>query len=280
MHLLDFKIIRKTFRNPSTLLGFSIIMLSAFVAIFASFIASHDPLTIDVFERFQPPCKAHLMGTDELGRDVFSRLVYGTRLTLQAGVTIVGIAAVVGILLGGIAGFWGGITETLIMRTVDVFMSFPALILALSVAAALGPSLMHAVIALSAVWWPWYTRLVRGQILSVKESDYIEAGRALGASSLRLLFRHALPNCISPVIVLATLDMGFAILTAAGLSFIGVGAQPPSPEWGAMLSTGRNYITTAWWYPTFPGIVLSLTVLGFNLLGDGFRDMLDPRWRR
>jgi len=280
MQLVELKTLRKALRNPPALLGIFLILAFFFLAILAPFIATHDPLAIDVFNRFQPLSKRHLLGTDELGRDVFSRVIYGTRLTLQAGVTIVGIAFVVGTILGAIAGFWGGWTETLIMRTVDVFMSFPALILALAVAAALGPSLIHAVIALSVVWWPWYTRLVRGQILSVKESVYVEAGKALGASSVRLLFRHVLPNCISPIVVLATLDMGYAILTAAGLSFIGVGAQPPSPEWGAMLSTGRSYITTAWWYPTFPGIALSLIVLGFNLLGDGFRDLLDPRWRR
>lgn len=280
MQIIELKTLRKALRNPPTLLGIFLILAFFFLAILAPFIATHDPLAIDVFNRFQPPSKEHLLGTDDLGRDVFSRVIYGTRLTLQAGATIVGIAFVVGTILGATAGFWGGWTETLIMRTVDVFMSFPALILALAVAAALGPSLIHAVIALSAVWWPWYTRLVRGQILSVKESVYVEAGKALGASSVRLLFRHVLPNCISPIVVLATLDMGYAILTAAGLSFIGVGAQPPSPEWGAMLSTGRSYITTAWWYPTFPGIALSLVVLGFNLLGDGFRDLLDPRWRR
>lgn len=280
MQIIELKTLRKTLRNPPTLLGIFLILAFFFLAILAPFIATHDPLAIDVFNRLQPLSKRHLLGTDELGRDVFSRVIYGTRLTLQAGVTIVGIAFVVGTILGAIAGFGGGWTETLIMRTVDVFMSFPALILALAVAAALGPSLIHAIIALSAVWWPWYTRLIRGQILSVKESVYVEAGKALGASSVRLLFRHVLPNCISPIVVLATLDMGYAILTAAGLSFIGVGAQPPSPEWGAMLSTGRSYITTAWWYPTFPGIALSLIVLGFNLLGDGFRDLLDPRWRR
>jgi len=280
MQIIELKTLRKGLRNPPTLLGIFLILAFFFLAILAPLSQPMIPWAIDVFNRFQPLSKRHLLGTDELGRDVFSRVIYGTRLTLQAGVTIVGIAFVVGTILGAIAGFWGGWTETLIMRTVDVFMSFPALILALAVAAALGPSLIHAVIALSVVWWPWYTRLVRGQILSVKESVYVEAGKALGASSVRLLFRHVLPNCISPIVVLATLDMGYAILTAAGLSFIGVGAQPPSPEWGAMLSTGRSYITTAWWYPTFPGIALSLIVLGFNLLGDGFRDLLDPRWRR
>lgn len=280
MQIIKSKTVKKALRNPSTLLGFSLIITFLFVAILGPSIASHDPLAIDVFNKLKPPSRKHFMGTDELGRDIFSRVVYGTRQTLQAGVTIVSIALVIGTLLGAIAGFWGGITEMLIMRTVDVFMAFPYLVLALAVAAALGPSLIHAVIALSVAWWPWYTRLVRGQILSVKENVYVEAEKAVGTSSLRILFRHILPNCMSPVVVLATLDMGMAIIMAAGLSFIGVGAQPPSPEWGAMLSTGRNYLTTAWWYPTFPGIALSLAVLGFNLLGDSFRDLLDPRWRR
>jgi len=280
MQTLDSRAIRRAFQNPGTLLGFFLVVLFAFVAIFAPFIATHDPLDIDVLGRFQPVSKTHFMGTDELGRDIFSRVVYGSRLTLQTGVTIVGIAAVLGIVLGGIAGFWGGIVETVIMRVVDVFMSFPSLVLALTVASALGPSLSHAVLALSMAWWPWYARITRGQVLSVKESVYVEAGRAIGVSSFGLLFKHVLPNCISPVVVLATLDLGYAILMMAGLSFIGVGAQPPSPEWGAMLSTGRNYITTAWWYPLFPGLALSFLVLGFNLLGDSFRDLLDPKMRR
>ena len=280
MQTLDSRAIRRAFRNPGTTLGFFLVVLFAFLAIFAPFIATHDPLDIDVLERFQPVSKTHFMGTDELGRDIFSRVVYGSRLTLQAGVTIVGIAAVLGIVLGGIAGFWGGIVETVIMRVVDVFMSFPSLVLALTVASALGPSLSHAILALSMAWWPWYARITRGQVLSVKESVYVEAGRAIGVPSLRLLFKHVLPNCISPVVVLATLDLGYAILMMAGLSFIGVGAQPPSPEWGAMLSAGRNYITTAWWYPLFPGLALSCLVLGFNLLGDSFRDLLDPKMRR
>lgn len=280
MQTLDSRAIRRAFRNPGTTLGFFLVVLFAFLAIFAPFIATYDPLDIDVLGRLQPVSKTHFMGTDELGRDIFSRVVYGSRLTLQAGVTIVGIAAVLGIVLGGIAGFWGGIVETVIMRVVDVFMSFPSLVLALTVASALGPSLSHAVLALSMAWWPWYARITRGQVLSVKESVYVEAGRAIGVPSLRLLFKHVLPNCISPVVVLATLDLGYAILMMAGLSFIGVGAQPPSPEWGAMLSAGRNYITTAWWYPLFPGLALSCLVLGFNLLGDSFRDLLDPKMRR
>jgi len=280
MRIIESKILRRVLYDPSMLLGIFLILAFSYMAIFAPFTAPYDPVAIDVFNKLQPPSKEHLLGTDELGRDVFSRVIYGTRLTLQAGLTIVSIGFMVGTFLGALSGFMGGWIETLIMRTTDVFMAFPPLVLALAIAAALGPGLIHVMIALSAVWWPWYARLVRGQVLSIKENVYVEAGKALGASSARLLLRHVLPNCISPVVVLATLDMGYAILAVAGLSFIGIGAQPPSPEWGAMLSTGRNYITTAWWYPTFPGIALSLTVLSFNLLGDGFRDLLDPNWRR
>ena len=280
MQSSNWSVLKKLGREPLAIFGIIIIFIFFLLAVLAPVISTHDPLKVDVLNRLQGPSKEHFLGTDELGRDIYSRIIFGTRKTLQAGVTIVGLAFLIGTSLGSIAGFFGGLIETVIMRAVDIFMSIPYLVLALAVAAALGPSLIHAVIALSFAWWPWYTRMIRGQILSVKENDYIEGGRAVGASSTRILFRHILPNCISPVIVLATLDMGMAIIMAAGLSFIGVGAQPPSPEWGAMLSTGRDYLTTAWWYPIFPGLTLSLAVLGFNLLGDSFRDTLDPKWRR
>lgn len=267
-------------KSPLTIIGFIFILLVTCVAIFAPWIATHNPLATDISRKLEPPSLSHLFGTDQLGRDIFSRIVYGSRISLQAGITIVGIAMVVGILLGSVAGYFGGWIDEAITRVTDIFLSLPSLVLALAVAAALGPSLINAVIALSAVWWPWYTRLVRGQILSIKENPYVEAARAAGASNLRIIFLHVLPNCISPIVVLATLDLGFAILTAAGLSFIGLGAQPPTPEWGAMLSDARNYIRESWWCPTFPGLAVSITVLAFNLVGDGFRDILDPKFRR
>lgn len=267
-------------RSPLTIFGFILILLIICVAIFAPWLATHNPLKTDISHKLEPPGPSHLFGTDQLGRDIFSRIVYGSRISLQAGLTIVGIAMVVGILLGSVAGYFGGWIDEAITRVTDVFLSLPGLILALVVAAALGPSLTNNVIALSAVWWPWYTRLVRGQILSIKENPYVEAARAAGASNLRIIFSHVLPNCISPIVVLATLDMGFAILTSSGLSFIGLGAQPPTPEWGAMLSEARNYIRESWWFPVFPGLAVSITVLAFNLVGDGFRDILDPKFRR
>jgi len=267
-------------RSPLTIVGFIFILLISCVAIFAPWLATHNPLKTDISHKLEPPSPSHLFGTDQLGRDVFSRVVYGSRISLQAGLTIVGIAMVVGILLGSVAGYFGGWIDEVITRVTDIFLSLPGLVLALVVAAALGPSLTNNVIALSAVWWPWYTRLVRGQILSIKENPYVEAARAAGASNLRIIFSHVLPNCISPIIVLATLDMGFAILASSGLSFIGLGAQPPIPELGAMLSEARNYIRESWWFPVFPGLAVSITVLAFNLVGDGFRDILDPKFRR
>lgn len=267
-------------RSPLTIVGFILIIPVILVAVFAPWFATHNPLKTDISHKLEPPSTSHLFGTDQLGRDIFSRVVYGSRISLQAGFTIVGIAMVVGILLGSIAGYFGGWIDEAITRVTDIFLSLPSLILALVVAAALGPSLTNTVIALSAVWWPWYTRLVRGQILSIKENPYVEAARAGGATNLRIIFSHVLPNCISPIVVLATLDLGFAILTSSGLSFIGLGAQPPIPEWGAMLSEARNYIRESWWFPVFPGLAVSITVLAFNLVGDGFRDILDPKFRR
>lgn len=267
-------------RSPLTIVGFILIIPVILVAVFAPWFATHNPLKTDISHKLEPPSPSHLFGTDQLGRDIFSRVVYGSRISLQAGFTIVGIAMVVGILLGSIAGYFGGWIDEAITRVTDIFLSLPSLILALVVAAALGPSLTNTVIALSAVWWPWYTRLVRGQILSIKENPYVEAARAGGATNLRIIFSHVLPNCISPIVVLATLDLGFAILTSSGLSFIGLGAQPPIPEWGAMLSEARNYIRESWWFPVFPGLAVSITVLAFNLVGDGFRDILDPKFRR
>jgi peptide/nickel transport system permease protein len=235
---------------------------------------------VHVKERFQPPSPEHPFGTDEMGRDIFTLVVIGARVSLSVGVVVLISATTIGILLGAIAGFVGGYTSELIMRVTDIFLTVPSLILAIAVAAALGPSVLNMMLAISLVWWPGYCRLVRAEVTSRKQDLYVQAARASGASQRRIIFTHILPNITSPIIVKASLDMGFAILTAAALGFVGVGAKPPTPEWGAMFSAARSYVPQYWWYPFFPGMALFLTVFAFNLLGDGLRDVLDPRAKR
>ena len=264
-------------KSPLTIAGALIILILCLTAIFAGYIAPYEPDEISPAERLQPPSKAHICGTDTAGRDVFSRIVYGSRIAIKVGVTVVCLAAIFGSLIGLFSGYLGGRVDEIVMRITDVFFSLPYLILAMAIAAALGPSLVNTVISLSVVWWPIYARLIRGEVLLVRESTYVEAARGLGANKLRIIFRHVLPNSLSPIIVQASLDFGNAIIFAAGLSFIGLGAQPPTPAWGAMISLGKNYLRDAWWYPTFPGLAILITVIGFNLLGDGIRDILDPR---
>jgi peptide/nickel transport system permease protein len=220
------------------------------------------------------------MGTDELGRDVLSRVMTGTKYSLQVAVVVLGFSVAFGTIVGAVAGYFGGIVDEILMRLTDLFLAFPALVLAIAIASTLGKSLTNTMIALATVFWPWYARLVRGQVLAVRARDFVDAGRSIGASDLRLMFRHILPNCISVVIIQMTLDVGYAVLTTSSLSFIGLGAQPPDPEWGAMMATARNYFREAWWYITFPGIALTLTVFAFNVLGDGLQDALDPRSNR
>jgi peptide/nickel transport system permease protein len=230
-------------------------------------------------DKLLPPSAAHWFGTDEVGNDILTRLLIGTRLSLEIAVIITGVATIVGVPLGILAGFRGGWTREIIMRVTDVFLSVPALVLAIAIVAALGIGIVNAIIALSLVWWPGYVRLVESKTLSLKGEAYVEAARLAGASTARILFSHILPNCLSPILVKASMDMGMAILAAASLGFIGLGAQPPTPEWGAMISIGRNYLPTWWWYATFPGLAIYLTVLGFNLMGDGLRDVFDPKSR-
>jgi peptide/nickel transport system permease protein len=230
--------------------------------------------------RLQPPARAFPLGTDDLGRDILSRVLVGSRLTLQIGLVVTILSMLVGVPIGAVAGFVGGKTDELLMRGADVFQSIPPLILALAVAAALRPSMTNAMIAIAVAWWPWYSRVVRGQVLVLRERTFVEAARCIGVPRRRIIWVHILPNCTSVILVQASLQVGNAILTAAALSFIGVGAQPPLPEWGLMLSAGRGYLPEVWWYVTFPGIAIFITVLGFNLLGDGLRDVLDPRLRR
>jgi len=234
---------------------------------------------IHLDQKLRPPSSPHPFGTDEVGQDIYSRVIMGTRLSLQIGLIIIFVAMGIGIPLGLAAGYLGGWVNEVIMRITDVFLSVPGLLLALAIVGALGPGIKNAMLALSIVWWPGYVRLVQGKTLALREELYVEAARSLGASKTRLLFSHILPNCASPIIVKASMDMGMAILFAANLGFIGVGAQPPEPEWGAMISAGRNYLPEHWWLATFPGLAILITVLGFNLLGDGLRDVLDPQSR-
>jgi peptide/nickel transport system permease protein len=229
--------------------------------------------------KLEPPSSSHWFGTDEVGNDVLTRVVLGARVSLQVGLIITLVGALIGVPLGAVAGYQGGWLGETIMRVTDLFLSVPSLVLALAVVGALGPGIVNAVIAISLVWWPGYVRLVQGKTLALKSEPFVEAARAMGMGRARVIFVHVLPNCLSPIVVKASMDMGSAILTAASLGFIGLGAQPPQPEWGAMISHGRNYLPTWWWYSAFPGLAIYLTVLGFNLLGDGLRDVLDPKSR-
>lgn len=266
--------------NPSAVAGFIIIALMVLMALSASFLAPYDPIRISLKDRLSPPSLAHLFGTDELGRDILSRIMYGSRISLRIGVLVILIAGGIGSVIGAISGYFGQRIDNLIMRVMDVILSFPPLVLALALAAALGPSLNNAILAVAFVMIPKFARLVRGEALAVKEKQFITAARASGATSLWIVLHHILPNCFSSVIILATLILGETILIAASLSFIGLGAQPPTPEWGAMVSVGRKFLMDQWWYATFPGLFILITVIGFNIFGDALRDILDPRIRR
>ncbi len=228
----------------------------------------------------QGPSLEHLFGTDELGRDVFSRVIYGTRISLRASVIAVTIAVAFGMTLGAIAGAAGGIVDEIIMRITDIFLSFPSLLLAIAVSSFLTPSLNNAMLAISASWWPWYTRIVRGQAVSIRERQFVRAARAIGTPERSIIFKHVIPNTIAQVIVQASMDLGGVIMTLASLSFLGLGAQSPTPEWGLMINTSRIYFNTAPWCSLFPGFAIFLTVLAFNLLGDGLREVLDPKTRK
>lgn len=273
------KIVKWFIDRPLFLLGTFIIVLMCLLAILAPYIAAYDPLKINLRERLRPPSKEHLLGTDHLGRDLLARLLYGARVSLLVGFTIALISGMVGGFLGLIAGYFGKTIDNFLMRVCDMFFAFPPLILAMAIAASLGPSLENTMLALVIVWWPRYARLARSQVLVLRELDYVHAAKAVGANQLRILARHVLPNAVSPILVQVTLDIGQAILMAASLGFLGFGAQPPTPEWGVMASEGRVYMREYWWYPTFPSLMILLTVLGFNLVGDGLRDILDPRQR-
>ncbi len=268
--------LRVLIRNRMGMMGASIIVIWVLVALAAPLIAPYDALAQRVEDRLSPPSAQHLFGTDEVGRDVFSRVVYGAQVSLPVGLVVIAFAVLLGGLVGALAGYLGGIFDLLVMRVVDITLAFPSIVLALAIAAALGPSLRNAVIAMILVWWPEYARVMRGQVLSVKNNDYVLAAGAIGASPGRILLRHIVPNTWTPVIIKASLDAGSAILTVAALSFIGLGAVPPTPEWGAMVSMGR-FKFYYWWMTMFPGLAILTVVLGFNFLGDALRDALDPR---
>ncbi|TCS62182.1 D,D-dipeptide ABC transporter permease [Varunaivibrio sulfuroxidans] len=264
-------------QRPLMTVGMAIILCVVTAAVFAPLIAHYDPYAINLRARLQPPGSAHWFGTDEVGRDIFSRIVYGARQSVSIGIFVVLIAGGVGSTLGGLSAMIGGWTDTAIMRLMDVLLSFPSLVLIMALAAALGPSLLNAMLAIAIVRIPFYVRLARGQTLSLRSMDYVRAARTFGVGNWRILRWHIAPNALSPIIVQGTLDLGGAILMASALSFIGLGAQQPTAEWGAMVATGRNFILDQWWYSGFPGFAILITAMGFNLLGDGLRDILDPK---
>ncbi|MGB3329826.1 MAG: nickel transporter permease [Thermomicrobiales bacterium] len=263
--------------NRLAVLGGIIVILLVLIAIFGPLFAPHDPLEMAMANQFKPPSRTHWMGTDDFGRDVLSRLIYGSRQSLMVGVVSIAIGATVGMTIGLISGYVGGRTDMVVQRLIDVMLAFPDLLLALAIVAILGPSLINVMIAVGIGSIPVYSRLIRGQVLALKEKEYVESAQASGALPLRIIVAHILPNSLSPLIIMASLGIAGAILTGAALSFIGMGAQPPAPEWGAMLSSGRSYLRHEWWIATFPGLALAVTAFGFNLLGDGLRDALDPR---
>lgn len=266
-------------RNPLATAGGAVVLGMAVLALFSPILAPYDYQQIDIANRLAAPTADHLMGTDELGRDIFSRVVFGARISLPLGIAVVACIASLGLVIGGLSGLVGGFTDAVLMRCADVVLSIPGLILAMSLAAALGPSLQNVVIALALVRLPHYVRLARGQALVVRSAGYVDAAKLAGGGTLYRLRHHILPNIATPVLIQATSDIGGVILAASSLSFLGLGAQPPTPEWGAMVSTGRQYFLTHWWYATFPGLAILITAMGFNLLGDGLRDAFDPRAR-
>ena len=267
-------------RNPITVAGTLIILALVLMALFAPGLATHDPFEQILGDRLLPPSAAYWFGTDNLGRDIFSRVVYGARLTLMITVLVALISGPIGLVIGVLAGYLGGVVDEVLMRLSDVFLAFPKLILAIAFTAALGTGLENAILAIAIANWPGYARLVRAETLAVRNSEYIQAIRVLGASHWRIMARHVTPMCLSTLIVRVSLDMGAIILITAGLGFLGLGAQPPSPEWGLMVSDGRNYLVDHWWVSTLPGTAILVVVLGFNLVGDGIRDILDPHQRQ
>ena len=264
--------------NPLALTGLLILAFWLAASLLAPYVSPYGPLAQKIVDRLKPPSAAHLFGTDQLGRDVLSRVIYGGRLSLPAGLAVVLVAGIIGTAIGATAGYVGGWLDELVMRVTEVFMAFPTIILAMAIASALGPSLVNAIVAMVVVWWPNYARVVRGLVLSVKANEYVEAARMTGAPEGRVLLRTVLPNCLAPAVVMATIDLGNAVLVFAGLSFLGLGPEPSTPEWGRMVSDGIAYFDQ-WWMSAFPGLAIFTAVVAFNFIGDSIRDALDPRLR-
>lgn len=264
-------------KSPTSVFGLAVLSLLILVAVFAPFIATHDPYVQNLSNTLQPPGNGHFFGSDELGRDIFSRLVWGSRITLTIIFLVSIVVGPIGLAVGATSGYLGGRFDTVMMRITDIFLSFPSLILSLAFVAALGPSLNNAIIAIALTSWPPIARLARAEAMTFRNADYIAAARLQGASQTRIIVKSIVPMCLPSVLIRLTLNMATVILTAAGLGFLGLGAQPPLPEWGAMIATGRRYMLDSWWLVTFPGLAILSVSLAFNLLGDGLRDALDPK---
>jgi peptide/nickel transport system permease protein len=268
---------KRFFRDRVAIAGFAVVLAFFALSVMSPLIAPYDPGTIDVDNILSPPSAEHFLGTDDLGRDVFSRMVYGAGISLKVGFVAVGIAVFIGIILGAISGYYGGLVDVIVMRIVDIMLCFPSFFLILSVIAFLEPSIFNIMAVIGLTSWMGITRLVRAEFLSLKERDFVLAERAIGAGAPRIIFMHILPNALAPVLVSATLGIASAVLTESALSFLGIGVQPPTPSWGNMLTQGKEVLGVAWWMSVFPGMAILLTVLGYNLLGEGIRDAIDPR---
>ena len=265
-------------RNPLAMIGLTITVLLILMAVFAPYLAPHDPIAQELARRLMPPgTPGNWLGTDDFGRDILSRIIFGSRITLYIVLLVILTVFVVGLIIGTVAGYFGGWTDEILMRITDIFLAFPKLILALALVAVLGPGMENAVLAIALTSWPPYARVARAETLTVRNSDYIAAVRLQGAGAIRVIWGHVMPMCLPSVIIRVTLDMAGVILTAAGLGFLGLGVQPPLPEWGLMISSGRKFLFEQWWVATMPGLAIFIVSLGFNLLGDGLRDVLDPK---
>jgi len=269
--------INEFIKNKASVVGLIIIMILSLAAIFADFVSPYSADTIALKEKLMPPSSEHLMGTDQLGRDVLTRVIYGTRTTFELSIMVVAFTATFGVLVGVISGFYRGIIDEILMRLIDVLLAFPSIILALVVVGALGPGIFNTVLAVSLVGWLYYARVARASTLSIREKEYVEGARAIGCTDSYICLRYILPNCLPPIIVLITLNLGSVILTIAALGYLGMGAQPPTPEWGTMLNDGKEYLRDCPWLSVFPGLMIMIAVLAFNFIGDGLRDAIDPR---
>lgn len=274
------ELLRQVLSSASSRFGLCLLLLAILMAVFAPLIATHDPNAIDMSARLLPPSADHWAGTDEVGRDIFSRIVWGARASLGISLGVVAVGAIAGLLIGGFSGLMGGWIDAAIMRFMDMVMALPGLVVALALAAALGPSLINAMTAIAVLGIPGYCRIARGQALALRQQGFVQAARTFGAGPWHLLVRHIIPNLLAPMLVIATLDVGNAMIGVATLSFIGLGAQPPMAEWGTMVNAGQAYILSAWWYAALPGMAILLTALGFNLVGDAIGDLIDPKRRR